>query len=563
MKFDYSPGLLGYGLKGSDGSLGLSGAAVYFTDYYIDDDRIIIQNAIKNNYVLFSTADPNTPLPGGRQYNVGDLIIEKYGGIYQIISTDTGVYNYRSRMNTTNCVEPNGEFTSDDNPYMRYNNIFDSSSLKILIDNVYTSPANINYFLFPQKIYGILTKEFARIEYTNVVSSNANAFTLYSSVEDLGNDQKALALVRDICTNTFRLTGFYNISHEDNLNLTLDFVKLKINTDPILKDTRVGEVLSSKDISLNSLVKPLFDNDPVNFTMITTDPCTIQVSWELPYIITDPCISGDLYFYESSTGATRTEFLFSDVDSSGSIIIEGLIRNATYASYLKLFSNGWYRTSVTKTLVCGTADKIMTIINPASLIINASANGTVDGSAHFGLDFSTNSTNWTIAKSDNWITITPSSSTGININEIQHVDVSLSYNTASYIRDGYLTISSQAATKNIDISQLGTVSSNYLYFSPSRSNWDQDGFPCSDSTLFTWITSNVSWTTSKVNTGDGTSWFAIDYPSGTGNHKTTVTVNPNVKGGARSGIIRATGGGITADYTISQVGWDEACVVPE
>ena len=56
MKFDYSPGLLGYGLKGSDGSLGLSGASVYFTDYYIDDDIIYHNNTFyfKMKYITKS-----------------------------------------------------------------------------------------------------------------------------------------------------------------------------------------------------------------------------------------------------------------------------------------------------------------------------------------------------------------------------------------------------------------------------------------------------------------------------------------------------------------------------
>ena len=33
MKFQYSPGLFGYGTKGTDGSAGLAGLALYFTDF--------------------------------------------------------------------------------------------------------------------------------------------------------------------------------------------------------------------------------------------------------------------------------------------------------------------------------------------------------------------------------------------------------------------------------------------------------------------------------------------------------------------------------------------------
>jgi len=55
MKFQYSPGLLGYGAKGGDGSAGLQGLALYFTDFDPVFDLLRIEDCIENDFVMWSS----------------------------------------------------------------------------------------------------------------------------------------------------------------------------------------------------------------------------------------------------------------------------------------------------------------------------------------------------------------------------------------------------------------------------------------------------------------------------------------------------------------------------
>ena len=92
MKFQYSPGLIGYGAKGVDGSTGLQALGIYFTDRNPFTDFITLSTSIKNSEVLWSSAAPGTKLPGGRKYINGDLFIDPRGFIYEIIDAAIGDY---------------------------------------------------------------------------------------------------------------------------------------------------------------------------------------------------------------------------------------------------------------------------------------------------------------------------------------------------------------------------------------------------------------------------------------------------------------------------------------
>jgi hypothetical protein len=63
MNFSYSPGLFGYGVKGADGSAGIQGMGIYYTDYDLILDIDIITNRIQNNESLFSIDPAGTSLP--------------------------------------------------------------------------------------------------------------------------------------------------------------------------------------------------------------------------------------------------------------------------------------------------------------------------------------------------------------------------------------------------------------------------------------------------------------------------------------------------------------------
>jgi len=61
MKFNYAPGLPGYGTKGVDGSTGLLGLGMYYTSYDGVLDTATISVKIQTNKLLLST---DTLLPG-------------------------------------------------------------------------------------------------------------------------------------------------------------------------------------------------------------------------------------------------------------------------------------------------------------------------------------------------------------------------------------------------------------------------------------------------------------------------------------------------------------------
>ena len=84
MKFQYSPGQIGYGTQGADGSIGLTGNAIYFTDRNPGSDFIRMRSLIENNEILWASAVPGTKLPNGRTYSSGDIIIDYRGFVHQI-----------------------------------------------------------------------------------------------------------------------------------------------------------------------------------------------------------------------------------------------------------------------------------------------------------------------------------------------------------------------------------------------------------------------------------------------------------------------------------------------
>jgi hypothetical protein len=65
------------------------------------------------------------------------------------------------------------------------------------------------------------------------------------------------------------------------------------------------------------------------------------------------------------------------------------------------------------------------------------------------------------------------------------------------------------------------------------------------------VTANTTWMVSKIDTGDGITWFNIDKTSGNKSDYTMVTVNANT-GATRSGVLRYIIGGTNYDLTVTQ-----------
>jgi hypothetical protein len=353
MNYTYFPGLLGYGLKGKDGSNGVSGSAVYFTDYDMVSDQTVVANAIANNYVLWSLAAPNTVLPGGRSYQNSEVIIDNSGKVYIINTAAIGLYSYKNTLKSDNLFTSVGYTSYDSDPYLRFFNIClynNTTKDNYLVDNIHTiSP--IDYTASPYNIYGIRSKDFTRIEYTNVlnVSDNINAYTVYSSGESVGNDDhKSLAIIRNLSTNTFHI-GNDTYDQTYPTAIRFDVIKLIKSDTLIEKDTSLGVVISNRDISVNNaLFNPIFNSNPASFYMASEDSNQITIEWDIRDFTADPCISAEIWFFENSTGFCNQPYIFTNIDTSSLIKIDDLNENY-YSSYIKIIRNGWSRTSTIRT----------------------------------------------------------------------------------------------------------------------------------------------------------------------------------------------------------------------
>ena len=79
----FAPGIATYGIDGKNGKAGQPGSSFYFTSYSLEDktqqDNAIVK--INRSMILSEFVD----LPLGRDYEIGDLIIDSVGKIYRLV----------------------------------------------------------------------------------------------------------------------------------------------------------------------------------------------------------------------------------------------------------------------------------------------------------------------------------------------------------------------------------------------------------------------------------------------------------------------------------------------
>lgn len=350
MNFEYSPGLFGYGIRGDDGSAGIPGASLYFTNYDRDQDEVAINACISEDRVMWLGADPNTKLSDGRTYKYGDLFIDKDGWLCEINQTLNGYVKTDVRLNSLSLFEDASVISQ--NGYERYHNIDDPSE-RYIIDNIYSDEG-----VYPSlpTLYGINPKNYARIEYSDVVDllTSRNAFTLYSSAEiPFEDNPKAFCLVRDTQNNIFRIG---NIDANDNIRTTtliFDFVSLIKNSSTFTINTPLTEVLTNMEIDANGIFGD--DGNPFDssggFSATSPSSATINVSWDLNNITPDTNVNGRLYFYETSTGENFYYTpLILPIESNGNVTLTGVKTGYDYKYYIEINKNGWCRNTVVKTI---------------------------------------------------------------------------------------------------------------------------------------------------------------------------------------------------------------------
>lgn len=481
-KFQYASGRPGFGSRGEDGSAGLHGLSLYFSDYDTVTESASIQTAIINNTILCSSTLytlTSSPLPGGRTYNIGDIFIDINGGVYEILNPSTGAYTYKfARLNTTGLFT-SAEVETDTHRFKRYFN--NNLEPKYIIDNVYASE-EVNYYSVPSAIYNISPQNYARIEFSNINDGPYNPFTLYSAGE---NENTAIAIVRDICTNTFRIGNLDNNGNVRNVKLMFDVSSLMINKEDAVThfstSTPTGTVITNYEINANSLFKGNFNSNPESFNGFAGHNYA-TISWDKLDFSNDTELIADLYVYKDvstqgtiniSNASDYRPIVYSNCNNSGNLTITGLTESTTYKYYMNLVKNGWIRRSSVKSFTTSAAPYLYIWPNAATQTLWADASGVWDGSTrsdttHYMVDICTNSiTGWYISGiydpevnpcppeggDIDWITIEPyEGSAGTS-----YFMISVDRNTLSSNRAGTFYINSEAPQTYMIINQRGTA----------------------------------------------------------------------------------------------------------
>jgi len=227
MKFNYAPGLPGYGTQGVDGSDGLPAISFYFSEYDGETGQTSITTKITNNQFLFTAAEP---LPAGRSYQYGDMFVDVNGKAYVIdpdASVSANLFFYSdSRLNTSTIFSV-GPLSTDTPVYNRYSNAYASTD-KFLVDTVYSNSAPANYALSPgtgtNSIYGVPAVNFARVNYADLSIGNYIPYEVFTDSVNPAAPEKAIALTKRTDSNTWHLGNLDNGSAiRSGVDLALDF----------------------------------------------------------------------------------------------------------------------------------------------------------------------------------------------------------------------------------------------------------------------------------------------------------------------------------------------------
>lgn len=482
MNFKYSPGQVGYGAKGSDGSLGTQGLALYFTDFNPITNFIAIETAIANDEVLWSTSPPGTKLPGGRIYLNGDLFIDNRGYVYEI-NADTDDFEKRDAiLSKTGFFFTSGQTTDDG--FERWSNIYDGS-VKYIIDN---NKSSLNY-LNPPEIYGIDLENFNRIEFTD---NDNGAFSLYSIGEiPEAHDHQSLSIIKD--STGFRIGNLNSGNIIRNTNLTFDVSLLLIHRETSLYslDTPSGVPLTKREINVPGLFDYNFNLSPGDFQSYAAGSDDITIQWTLPSFTSEPNTKGDLYFYEASTNFAKAynfndvslakPIVIHDLPPSGSVTINGLGLGTKWQYYMLLSKDGWQKASNKVTAITGSSPYIIKVIKPVSKTLTADYLGVISGGQDVDLSTFVFNT-WNASSNVSWMSfynpaspgvpIIPSGSTGEYT-----FDVSLERNSGGSSRIGNIALRALSTpNENIIVTQSAYTTSayfdtnGYLQFLPARTN---------------------------------------------------------------------------------------------
>jgi len=283
MKFQYAPGLPGYGTQGADGSDGMLGMSIYFSELNGETQIPSLKSRIDLNEIL--DAAGGTKLPGypTRVYQTGDVFVDTNGKVYEIDLSLINLYQATGERLNTSTIFVQGVDTSTSPVYSRYYNEY-SDAERFVIDNVFSASLPNNYVQSPIQsdgIYGLPAVNFAQVKFVDVSSNGYLPYTLWNNTINAAAPETALALVKEYGANHWRWGNVNNSSVVRDVSLSLDFAKVNINGDLGLND----DILFSTD-----------KNHWIEFAGTTNTPRNITILGSSPVGTGTGYSAGDLKF---------------------------------------------------------------------------------------------------------------------------------------------------------------------------------------------------------------------------------------------------------------------------
>jgi len=224
MKFQYAPGLPGYGTQGADGSDGSQGLGIYFSELNGETQGPTLNSRISSNEIL--NLSGGDPLPGSRVYQTGDVFVDANGRVYEIDPTNpVSKYSPTGERLNTSTIFVQGVDTSTNPIYSRYYNEY-SNVDRFVVDNVFTESLPNNYVQSPIQsdgIYGLPATNFAQVKFVDISSNGYLPYTLWNNTINTAAPETALAFVKEYGTDHWRWGNVDNSDVVRNVELSLDF----------------------------------------------------------------------------------------------------------------------------------------------------------------------------------------------------------------------------------------------------------------------------------------------------------------------------------------------------
>lgn len=467
-KYNFYSGLLGYGIQGSSGLNGISGASIYFTDFDTIFNKTLVKLSIENNYVMWASYPPNTVLPNGRQYMDGDILIDSRGAIWEIDKTGNDYFFTGFKLTKSNFFDTYNVTSTYD--FERWYNRINSSE-GYIIDNIRSD--NTSKLFSLTNIYDIRPFDFTRIEFTDFSINNIYPFTVYSSTLFENDVFNIFSILYN--DNKFKIGS--NINETLFASLIFDTSTLIVNRDKFNEGD--GEILSNNEI--DSIFDPLFNDEPDTFKNYVSTGYSITIAWNLSEFTNIEGIKGTLYFSKSSSdnislNDTNEYVILHNVDAVGNVTIDNLTENDQFIYYMKVEKDGWERESKRITAINSINDYKILILDPFDKSLQANNLGVfTEGGFPFityEMDILTDvADTWIATPSNNWITLTGPTSGSSGTFQI---DVSLSVYSGQYPRNGYIKIESLGVpTEYVSVSQSNLITiaqfnnAGNLVFSPA------------------------------------------------------------------------------------------------